>query len=103
MATTNFKSFRAATSSSQDLPALLGGGLAGKFGGGGAGGSSTTAPAPASALAAVSSTGRRQHRSCDQCRKGKRACDAIAPPTTVSAVKRAQTGKNAAVVDIGKT
>lgn len=20
-------------------------------------------------------TGRRQHRSCDQCRKGKRACD----------------------------
>lgn len=24
-----------------------------------------------------SKTGRRQHRSCDQCRKGKRACDAL--------------------------
>jgi hypothetical protein len=24
----------------------------------------------------ISKTGRRQHRSCDQCRKGKRACDA---------------------------
>lgn len=26
---------------------------------------------------ATSKTGRRQHRSCDQCRKGKRACDLV--------------------------
>ena len=25
----------------------------------------------------VSKSGRKQHRSCDQCRKGKKGCDAI--------------------------
>jgi hypothetical protein len=29
-------------------------------------------------------SGRKQHRSCDQCRKGKRGCDAVIPKDITS-------------------
>jgi Fungal Zn(2)-Cys(6) binuclear cluster domain len=56
------------------------------------GGSTMFAPGTPIILAADMSSGptRRQNRSCDQCRKGKRKCDAVIPKEWPLAEKEIQ-------------